>query len=298
MPKRTAKFVSAIFASILAGTPFTTISRSETVAADNCLTSPKGETPPGSHWYYRIEHSTKRHCWYLREEGEGVSQASPQNILPPAKPATPQAEPPSQRSVANARAELPPQTNRDGGPNAVQPAAPAGFGDTVRAGASNAHTSSTIVASRWPDPAGASPVSAPRLGTTNLAANAPTNSVAVPETAVAAAPLANADPSPRNQQVANPILLAAIVGSLMLASIMGALVSRFGRRRKPRRAPARFRRGPVWEATRDDRVVLSDHPARNGLRRRPQFARGVSETRVHGDGTAEFYSRLSERART
>ena len=295
MPKRTAKFVSAIFASILAGTPFTTIARSETVVADNCLTSPKGETPPGSHWYYRIEHSTKRHCWYLREEGEGVSQATPQNILPPTKPAAPQAEPPSQRSVTNARAELPPQTNRDGGPNAVLPAAPAGPGDTARAGASNAHTSSAIVASRWPDPAVASPVSTLRPATTNLAANAPTNSIAEPE-AAAAAPLAGGDPSPRNQQVANPILLAAIVGSLMLASVMGMLVSRFGRARKPRRAPARFRRASMWKTAGDNRK--SDHPARNALRRRPQFARGVVELRVPSDGPAEFYSRLSGRART
>jgi hypothetical protein len=298
MPKRTAKFVSAIFASIIAGTAFTTISHSETVVADNCLTSPKGETPAGSHWYYRIDHSTKRHCWYLREEGEGVSQASPQNIQPPAKPAAPQAEPPSQRSVVNARAELAPQTNRDGAPNAVLPAAPAGLGDAVRAGASNAHSSSAVVASRWPDPAGASPTSAPRLGTTNLAANAPTDSIAAPEAAVATAPLTNVDPSPRNQQVANPILLAAIIGSLMLASAIGAIVSRFGRRQRPRRAPARLRRRSMWETTDDNRIALSDHPARNALRRRPQFARGTGETRVPSDGTVEFYSRSSGRART
>ena len=47
MPNRTAKFVSAIFASILAGAPLTTISHSATVAADDCLSGPKGQTPAG-----------------------------------------------------------------------------------------------------------------------------------------------------------------------------------------------------------------------------------------------------------
>jgi hypothetical protein len=39
-------------------------------AADTCLTSPKGAAPEGSHWYYRIDHASKRHCWYLRARGE------------------------------------------------------------------------------------------------------------------------------------------------------------------------------------------------------------------------------------
>ena len=39
-------------------------------AADDCLSGPKGATPEGSHWYYRVDHATKRHCWYLRAEGE------------------------------------------------------------------------------------------------------------------------------------------------------------------------------------------------------------------------------------
>jgi hypothetical protein len=298
MPKRTAKFVSAIFASILAGTTLTSISRGETVAVDSCLTSPKGETPQGSHWYYRIEHGSKRQCWYLREEGERLSQAAPQNILPPARPTALPAEPPSRRSVSNAHAELPPQTNRDDGPNTVLPAAPAGSGDMTRTGALNARASSALVGSRWPEPAaaGVSPTSTPRPATIDLAANAPT--IAAPETTVVAAPLANADPSSRNQPVANQILLAAIAGSMMLAGVMGALVTRFGRRRRRRRAAVRFRRGPMRETTDGDRIVRPDQPGRKALKRRPQFARGISETRIPNDGTAELYSRFSGRART
>ena len=39
-------------------------------AADSCLSAPKGATPAGSHWYYRIDRVTKRQCWYLREESD------------------------------------------------------------------------------------------------------------------------------------------------------------------------------------------------------------------------------------
>jgi len=70
MPNRTAKFASAIFASLLAGVPITTISHSAAGADDECLSSPKDQTPQGGHWYYRIDHATKRNCWYVRAEGE------------------------------------------------------------------------------------------------------------------------------------------------------------------------------------------------------------------------------------
>ncbi len=73
MANRTAKFVSAIFASVLAGAPLATLSHNAARAADDCLAAPKDETPEGGHWYYRIDHASKRQCWYLREEGEKLS---------------------------------------------------------------------------------------------------------------------------------------------------------------------------------------------------------------------------------
>ena len=139
MPNRTAKFVSAIFASILAGAPLTTISHSATVAADDCLSGPKGQTPAGGHWYYRIERATKRHCWYLGEEGDKLSQAAPQNTSPSAKPPSPEADTAMQQSVANAHAELPAQADRNEAPNSALPANAAGSNDTLRANAPDAN---------------------------------------------------------------------------------------------------------------------------------------------------------------
>ena len=71
MVNRTAKFASAIFASIVAGALITIIPSSAAVAADDCLTEPGKKTPQDQHWYYRFEHGTKRQCWYLRGDGDG-----------------------------------------------------------------------------------------------------------------------------------------------------------------------------------------------------------------------------------
>jgi len=76
MANRIAKFASAIFVSLLAGAPITIITSSFAHAAGDCQTEPGSETRQGQHWYYRIEHGTKRHCWYLRAEGERAEQAT------------------------------------------------------------------------------------------------------------------------------------------------------------------------------------------------------------------------------
>jgi hypothetical protein len=36
-------------------------------AADDCLAKPNRSAHAGSHWYYRIDRATQRHCWYLKE---------------------------------------------------------------------------------------------------------------------------------------------------------------------------------------------------------------------------------------
>ena len=77
MSNRTAKFASALFASVLAGACLATIIDIGTArAADDCLAAPKGATPEGSHWYYRIDHATKRHCWYLRDKAKSTAQTA------------------------------------------------------------------------------------------------------------------------------------------------------------------------------------------------------------------------------
>jgi hypothetical protein len=298
MPNRTAKFVSAIFASVLAGTALTTISHAEAFAADDCLSGPKGEAPAGSHWFYRIEHGTKRHCWYLREEGDRISQAAPLNISPPAKPPAPQANPATQHSVDNARAELPAQTSRSEESNSPWPATAPGLNSTPRANAPDADAVSAAVASRWPEPSGVSPASSPRPAPSNMAANVPASSTAAPAPTVTAVAHFAADSSSQSQSGSTPKLLVAIIGALALASIMTSLIFKFGRARRPRRAAVRARRGPVFESTDDDRIVVSDYPDADPLPRRHQFARGIDDARSPDDRMADFLTRISGRAPT
>lgn len=172
MPNRTRKAASAIFASVLAGAALATISHSPARAADDCLTAPKDETPEGSHWYYRIERATKRHCWYLREEGEKPSQTAAPTAARAAAPIAPKAETPTQRSIANAHAELPAQTSieQTGRNDTLFPPVIAVAPSRVDNAAADARPS--VVASRWPDPSGANSAAdqAP-VAASNMAAN-------------------------------------------------------------------------------------------------------------------------------
>jgi hypothetical protein len=45
-------------------------------AADECLAGPNKESPAGHHWYYRVDRSTKHHCWYLGERGRAYSHVA------------------------------------------------------------------------------------------------------------------------------------------------------------------------------------------------------------------------------
>ena len=102
MSNRSVKFVPALFAGVVAGASLATMTdlRAQVIstaaeaatpatqaAADSCLSAPKGATPSGSHWYYRIDRVTKRQCWYLREESDTAddkfARAAPPASAPP-----------------------------------------------------------------------------------------------------------------------------------------------------------------------------------------------------------------------
>jgi hypothetical protein len=293
MPNRATKFVSAIFASILAGAPLTTVSHSATGAAEDCLSGPKGSTPQGGHWYYRIDRATKRHCWYLGDERDKLSQTAPLNSSPSAKPPAPEAETTMQRSVANARAELPAETRVEP-PNGSTQLAPARAGLGEDSGSAGMPLSA--VASRWPEPSGVSPAANTRPTTSNLSANVPSNSVAAPPVAVAS--LATADSSPQSQPSSIPTLLVAIVGASALAGIMAGVIFKFGSPHRPRRGEIRVHRGPIWESTDDDGIVLSDHPRANALARRGRFPGELDEAPDRNDRIAEFFAHISRPAPT
>lgn len=296
MPNRTAKFVSAIFACVLSGAPLATLSPGAARAADDCLAAPKDKTPEGSHWHYRIDRATKRHCWYLREEDEKPAQTAASSSSGPANPVASKAETSTQQSIANAHAELPAQTSIEPprNRNAAMPAdAAAGYNNGA---APDAQAPRSVVAARWPEAAGASSSDSPPPAMEKLAANLPANPAVAPPDAVAAAPLAAADSSSQGQPRSIAMLLSVIAGALALAGVTASLVVKFGGAQRPRRPKLRPRRGVNWETTDDDGIVLSDRPAADVLPRRSRFPRDLDQPDDANERIAEFIAQLSRRA--
>ena len=147
MPSPAAKFVSAVFAGVLASIPLASTSHGAAAATDDCLSGPKDQAIQGSHWHYRIDHATKRHCWYLKDEHEKLSQAASPGSSGSVQPMASKAAMP--RSTADAHAELPAQATIEQPKRSVGPA-PAISADTTVA-APSAETSRSVVASRWLD---------------------------------------------------------------------------------------------------------------------------------------------------
>ncbi|MGA7999246.1 MAG: hypothetical protein WCA28_30650 [Bradyrhizobium sp.] len=322
MPDRAAKFVSAIVASVLAGTSLAAISLNAVRAADDCLAAPNAETPAGGHWYYRIDRATKRHCWYLRTEGETLPQAAVPNSAPDssaaAKPVAPVAAAPMQRSVADAHAELTAQTGiepprRNGGLAPAMPANPAAS-ENNKAAAPGADAAQSVVASRWLDPSAMSSMTlSPPPAPSQVAANVPpesqtdstqpgstqsdssqSDSAAAPPSAAAAVPLAAADSS-QGLPASLPMLLAVMTGALALAGLTASLVLKFGGAR--RTVHLRVRREKLWEAVDDDRIGLSPSADADVIPRRPHFPRDLDQPAEPNDRVAKFYAQLSKQAR-
>jgi hypothetical protein len=48
-----------------------------------CMTTPGAPAPQGMHWYYRVDRTAKRHCWFLDFAGTQVrlhKNAAPSNL--------------------------------------------------------------------------------------------------------------------------------------------------------------------------------------------------------------------------
>lgn len=84
-------------------------------AGDKCLIRPNAPPPRGQHWYYHIDHASKRQCWYLRKEGLPVRRNAPQAKQQPLPPANP-------RPAPQASTQPPPAAQLQ--PASAAPAAP------------------------------------------------------------------------------------------------------------------------------------------------------------------------------
>jgi hypothetical protein len=287
MPKGSAKFASSAFLTLLAGIPFATTSHGETVA-DKCIFSPKSETPTGYHWYYRFDHTEKRNCWYLRQEGSSLSQAAPRNILPPA--AAPVSRPPSpvQSSMADARAEVRGRGAQDDATNLA--------GTLVTPREIPPPTSSTnsaapaVVAARWPELPPTGSVLASQRSTSIFASDLSRESSRLPPVSARPAPLVAAASAVPGEPGTIKGLIVATMGTLAFAGTTAVFVSRRGRVRRLRRSDVRYTQGPAWEMTDDTRIILSDHRDSVSREYRPRFARHAEkDTKTIGRAGKSYF---------
>ena len=307
MSQRTAKFVSAIFASLLAGTPLATVSHGATDAADSCLSKPKGASPAGGHWYYRIDRATKRHCWYIGDEKEKLSRAAPENSPPAANSVSLPNSATTQRSIANARAELPlrqtrveQETTAFTGQRAPATAANAMSPENdQRANAGDASAQRSVVASRWPELAGVSSPASPGPSAGNSGAGAPTSSEAASPVAMAAVPLAAADASSTEKPSGSvQMLLIAIVGALALAGLLASAIVRFGGTRRSGRRNPRVDRRAIWDSARTGRPASSDDTRAVASMRELDLPRDPRTADDPNQRIAQMLARLARSAAT
>jgi hypothetical protein len=298
MSNRAAKFMSAVFASILAAALPATVSLGATRAADDCLAAPNAPTADGSHWYYRIDRATKRHCWYLREQGEKLSQIRAPSSRS-AKVNGQQAETTPQRSIADARAELPARPSfeqpiRNDAPVAtMRVEAPPEITEAVAG--PDAQSQPSVVGSRWPDPSGVTARVSP-APVVNVAPKLASNSAPAPVSTVPPIPLAAADAPPQDQSSSTPMLLGAIAGALALAAIAASIVLKFGGAGRLRQPRVRLRQGVNWEWTDDDTIMISDQPRANLPPRQAGFERDLHRTADPSEMIAKAFAQLSRRA--
>jgi hypothetical protein len=175
MPRRTPPVTSGIFVVVAAAIAIVTVSSASAAsAAAECLAAPNTEkTPDGSHWYYHVDHTSGRKCWYVGPQAQQLRQAAaaPMHLRSSPKPA---AQPPGAEDGGESLAvQREPEV-----PAADTPSAAKGA-DTMEGnapGSAPAGAAPLGAASvRWPD-------AAQSAASVELAPGAPATAAATPDT--------------------------------------------------------------------------------------------------------------------
>jgi hypothetical protein len=278
----------AIAALTIGASAFALAPTSEAAPAESCLKAPHGVAPQGSHWYYRIERSSQRRCWYLGDKGRGTAQRTATRAAPqaeqdqneesdsPAAPVanTPVVNAPAATAPAAPVASVPTAPLANASPPADQPK-PAITMLTTR-NVSNTEQIAQVAPTQDASQQPAAPNSQP--GTTAEAAPAPVvqaPSDQPPATAAeqpapppAAAPAQTASPSAQTMPTLQLLLGAlALLGLLTSATLfMMAMVRRrkdvLNVRREPHTLP--YEASP--ETSAEDRPTFQSMPALDPIR--------------------------------
>jgi hypothetical protein len=273
-------------------------------AADECLSGPKGQTPSGGHWYYRVDRATKRQCWYVGDEKEKLSRVAPKTSAPSAEAVSPRKETATRRSIADAHAELPlPQARVEQEtsvtpwqPNPATAANAASVENNPRADARDVNTRLSVIASRWPEQSGVSSSASPGPTTGDSGEPVQANSETAPSSAVAEVTLAAADASSEKQPGSIQMLLIIIAGALTFAGLIGSAIFRFGSMRQAGRRQIRGDRRAVWDLADTGRPSPTAYPRADVSMRRVDIPRELREADDPNDRIVEMLTRLSRSA--
>jgi hypothetical protein len=241
-------------------------------AADECLSGPKGVAPKGSHWYYRVDRSNGRHCWYLGAEGQRVRSVSERTSQQTRKRVAQH----SQRTETNpqpAPTSAPEPTVRSAAPMAVaETKTVASFFSQYWASLFSGAEPPRIAPTEEPKLALAADASRPapstvtsnyaqERGQTDAQDEMPlvwpvlTEAETAAATAPASAPALKSAPAPVTESaLKSQHMLAILAGALAVAGILMALVYRLGSIRFGR--TQQQRQSPRWDITTDTTAHL------------------------------------------
>ena len=219
MGNRTARWPAAALAILAFALLFATAPTP--AMAQHCTAAPSSTAPQGLHWYYRVDRSSGRHCWYLAARGSRVTRhhrAGSRHSL-------------RRQSTREAHAEV----SSAAPERTLQPSRPA----PVLAQAETSTNTAPVQATE-PTPApetAASPDTQPAQPTADATADA-----------MAMAPAADDVPAAEpkvEKSISMKMLLAVLGGVLILAGVIGSFAARLGSGSVP--ADQRIRLQPSGE---------------------------------------------------
>jgi hypothetical protein len=241
-------------------------------AADECLSGPKGTAPKGSHWYYRVDRSTGRHCWYIGAEGQRMRSVSERTSQQTRKRVAQHSQ---QAETSTPQTNVPEPAVRSSAPIAVAETKTvasffsqywsslfSGAEPPKIAGAEEPKLAPAADASR-PAPSTVTSNYAQEQGQTDAQDEMPLVWPVLTEAEKQAAAAPAAVPSPVQTSVPTPALksqhmFAILAGALAVAGILMALVYRLGSIRFGRRQQQR--QSPRWDITTETAAQLPMSP--------------------------------------
>jgi hypothetical protein len=91
----------------------TDVGMPNTARTDDCLTAPNSSAPQGTHWYYHVDRTNQRKCWYVRATSQPAQQGAAQ--------ATSQAAPAAQSDSMPVSSGPMPATAAASAPTSISP---------------------------------------------------------------------------------------------------------------------------------------------------------------------------------